>query len=415
MLTRNEAIAVYDFESGRVHPDRLTQRAHAHYVHYAEQMLRVYRTGAGRTRKELHRAVAAIFAAEPDCPQRRIDAFCKLLDDASSYDRDRRGRAVRLRREVFRRAARHHPLVRAADRLFEASEVQVKAKIAAELGRPWDEIERDLFADVMEFHRLARFEGYEDASQLLSRYNVAQVQAALYDAAMMTIWARDDFKTILRYAKLARLMHTIVRLGDGQYRIQLDGPTSVMRQTRRYGVNMARFLPALIACRQWRMHATIRTRRSGWVLSLNLSSEDRLKSHLPPPDEFDSHVEQTFAERWGDEPREGWTLVREDEILYQTQRTFVPDFVFRHQDGRNVLLEIVGFWTPEYLRAKLETLREFGDQKIWLAVAEGVAPSLADVPQQQVIPYKTALLLKDVLDRLNREDSEQKNDQQSPR
>jgi hypothetical protein len=44
-----------------------------------------------------------------------------------------------------------------------------------------------------------------------------------------------------------------------------------------------------------------------------------------------------------------------------------------------------------------------------------VAPSLPDVPQQQVIPYKTALLLKDVLDRLNREGSEEKNDQQSPR
>jgi len=188
-----------------------------------------------------------------------------------------------------------------------------------------------------------------------------------------------------------------------------------MRQTRRYGVNMARFLPALIACRQWRMHATIRTRRSGWVLSLDLSSEDRLKSHLPPPDEFDSHVEQTFAERWGDEPREGWTLVREDEILYQTQRTFVPDFVFRHHDGRNVLLEIVGFWTPEYLQAKLETLREFGDQKIWLAVAEGVAPSLPDVPQQQVIPYKTALLLKDVLERLSREGAGKEDDQQAPR
>jgi len=405
VLTRDEAIAVYDFEAGRVCPDRLTQRSHAHYVHYAEQMLRIYRQGIGKTRKELHRAISAIFASEPDCPQRRIDAFCKLLDDVSAFDRDRRGHAVRLRRAVFRLAAPHHPLVQAPDRLFEASEAQIKARIAAELGRDWEDIERDLFADVMEFHRLARFDGYETAAALLSRYNVAQVQAALFDAATMTIWARDDFKTILRYAKLARLMHTITRLGDGQYRIQLDGPTSVMRQTRRYGANMARFLPALIACRDWRMHATIRTRRSGWVLSLDLSSTDGLKSHLPPPEDFDSQVEQAFAERWGDQPRDGWTLAREGEVLYETQKTFVPDFVFRHEDGRNVLLEIIGFWTPEYLQAKVEKLRDFADKTIWLAIAEGVAPSLPDLPQQEVIPYKTALLLKDVLDRLNRDDS----------
>ena len=34
----------------------------------------------------------------------------------------------------------------------------------------------------------------------------------------MVVWASDDFKTILRYAKLARLMHTITRLPDGRLR-----------------------------------------------------------------------------------------------------------------------------------------------------------------------------------------------------
>ncbi len=131
MLTRDQAIAVYDFQSGQVHPDRLTQRTHAHYLHYAEQMLQVYRKGSGKTRKELHGAVNSFVAAEPDCPQRRIDAFCKLLDDVSVYDRDRRGRAVELRRQVFRLAARYHPLVQTADRLFEHAESQVKARIAA--------------------------------------------------------------------------------------------------------------------------------------------------------------------------------------------------------------------------------------------------------------------------------------------
>ena len=46
----------------------------------------------------------AIFAAEADCPLRRIHAFCKLLDDVSSYAQGRAGEAAALRREVFRRA-----------------------------------------------------------------------------------------------------------------------------------------------------------------------------------------------------------------------------------------------------------------------------------------------------------------------
>ena len=79
MLTRELGIA--DYEKGRVIPDRLTRRSHAHYVHYAERMLHIYKTGLGLTRRELHRAVQTVFAEETDCPTRRIDAFCKLLDD----------------------------------------------------------------------------------------------------------------------------------------------------------------------------------------------------------------------------------------------------------------------------------------------------------------------------------------------
>jgi hypothetical protein len=398
MLTREMSIVHYDFDKGRILPDRLTRTAHRQYLGYAEQMLDVYRQGIGRRRRELHRAVEAIFAEENDCPARRIAAFCKLLDDVSTYQRDRRGRAAELRRKVFHMAAARHPLVSKADRLFENQEGQVKSAIAAHLGQSWDEIERELFADVIEFHPLVRFAGYADAAALLARYNVAQVQAALFDAQSMTIWAARDFKTILRYAKLARLMHTVTRGSEGCYRLHFDGPASALRETRRYGAAMARFLPALVACRDWRMHAVIRS-RSGWCAGLDLSAADGLTSHLPPPEAFDSQVEEAFASKWGNEPRDGWKLFREAEILHRGQKVFVPDFVFRHTDGHTVLMEIVGFWTPEYLQAKLQTLETFRDQRILLAIAHSAA---AEIPElaAQAIPYKSALKIHDVLDRL---------------
>lgn len=397
MLTRELAIA--DYENGQIIPDRLTRKNHRQYVDYAERLLHVYRMGVGRTRQELHRAVWSIFGQEEDCPRRRIGAFCKLLDDVSTYQRDRGRKAAALRREVFHLAAACHPLVRSVDRLFDHQELEVKRQIAAQLGRSWDEIEEELFSDVIAFHRLASFEGYPDAAALLARYNVAQVQAALFDAVSLVVWATEDYKTILRYAKLARLMHTITRMVDGRYYFRFDGPASILRQTRRYGAAMARFLPALIACRGWRMHAVIRTRRRGKNVNLELSWLDGLSSHLPPPETFDSSVEETFAERWGPEKQEGWQLVREGEILHRGQKVFVPDFVFRHNDGRTVMMEIVGFWTPEYLQAKLETLRAFPDQPILLAVAERVGHRMSELPVA-AIPFKTSLSVKDVVERL---------------
>jgi predicted nuclease of restriction endonuclease-like RecB superfamily len=215
----------------------------------------------------------------------------------------------------------------------------------------------------------------------------------------MTVWALTDFKTILRYAKLARLMHTIAHTDDGHYRIRFDGPASVLRGTRRYGIAFARFLPALIACRDWRMHAVVRG-RAAWKLSLDLCSADGLTSHLPRPDEFDSSIEESFANKWGTDPRDGWRLEREGEILHHGQKAFVPDFAFRHEDGRSVLMEIIGYWTPEYLAAKLKTLDEFRDQNILLAVAESLSDRLpASLPN--TITYKSRLKISAVLQALD--------------
>src|SRR5439155_16784412 len=122
---------------------------------------------------------------------------------------------------------------------------------ARDVGRPWEEIEAELYLDVIDQQRLLSFQGGEDPPALLARYNVAQVQACLYRAERLTITATSDFKTILRHAKLARLLHEIERRGPSNYRILLTGPASVLEGTRRYGVSMARFLPSLLGCKGW--------------------------------------------------------------------------------------------------------------------------------------------------------------------
>jgi hypothetical protein len=392
MLTSEQSIVEY--KDGRAIPDRLTQAAHRHYRDYAERMLAVYHDGAGRQRRALHKEIETVFADEPDCPVRRIQAFCKLLDDAAVYRADPAGKVSKLRLEVFSRAARLHPLVQEPDRLFEHQEAQAKAELARELGTPWDQIETALYSDVVAFQQLDSFPGYPDPAAFLSRYNVAQLQAALYRAERMVVTATRDLKTIVRYAKLARLLHEIERLGPSRYRIVFSGPASVLRETRRYGVNFARFLPALLACKGWELAATVQTPWKA-MAKLLICGTDRFTSHLPAPEDFDSGLEESFASKFGP-ARDGWRLVREGDILHEHQATFIPDFTFRHDDGTEVFLEIVGFWTPEYLDQKRETLRRFRRHRILLAVPESSLREDAVVPDTVVV-YKTALKVEPVL------------------
>jgi uncharacterized protein len=225
------------------------------------------------------------------------------------------------------------------------------------------------------------------------------VQACLYRATQADLLLTADFKRIIRYVRLLRLLHEIQRTGDG-YRVRLSGPASILHETRRYGVDLSRLVPVLVACGGWYLKAQIQT---PWKRSavLNLSHEDGLTSHLPPTEEFDSSVEAGFAAKWGDEAREGWRLHREAAILTEGQSVFFPDFVFRHEDGREIHLEVVGFWTPEYLAKKRETLRRFSRHRILLAVAKKCLREGADIPDG-VMVYKTAIKVEAVLEQLRK-------------
>ncbi len=395
MLTSEHAIVEY--KAGRAFPDRLTQSNHRDYLEYAGQMLDVYTRGIGITRRRLHRQIEAIFQNKANCPLPRIRAFCKLLDDVSTYQTDPYGDSACLRLEVFTAAAESHPLVTCADRLFEHEERQSKQQLAERIGRDWPDIEETLYADVMAFQKLVSFADYPDASALLSRYNVAQLQACLYRAESMTVVAGGDFKTILRYAKLAGLLHRIEKQGNQTYIMEFTGPLSVSRETRRYGIRFAKFLPALLACRDWRMSAVLKTPWNS-TAKLMLCDQDGFTSHLPAPAEFDSQLEEKFATQFG-ETRDGWQLIREGEILHQQQKVFIPDFVFQHEDGRRVLLEIVGFWTPEYLHYKRQVLQQFRPHNLLLAVPERSLRPEASIGDS-IIVYKTALKVKVVLEAL---------------
>jgi len=397
MLTSEHAIVEY--KAGRACPDRLTQSAHRDYLEYARQMLEVYSHGIGQTRRRLHRQIEAIFQNKANCPLPRIRAFCKLLDDVSTYQTDPYGESTRLRLAVFTAAADYHPLVTSADRLFEHEEISTKANIAKRLGWDYSEMADALYTDVLAFQKLISFEGYPDPQAMLSRYNVAQLQACLYRAESMTVQAGGDFKTILRYAKLADLLHTVERQDNQRYRLEFSGPLSITQETRRYGIRFARFLPALLACRDWRMSAVMKTPWNS-TAKLILSDQDGFTSHLPAPTEYDSQLEEKFAKQFG-EARDGWQLIREGEILHQQQKVFMPDFVFQHEDGTRVLLEIVGFWTPEYLNYKRQVLQQFRPHNLLLAVPERSLRPDASIGEN-IIVYKTALKVKATLEALER-------------
>ena len=244
-----------------------------------------------------------------------------------------------------------------------------------------------------ELQRLKKFKGYSSSGALLSRYNEAQIQSALYAATEMQVIARRDYRSLVMAAKKAMLLHDVQRLPTRGFRFTFYGPVSPLRTTRRYGVNLARIIPRLLTCKEWEMTAPIKIFKSGRDPILRITSEDKYVSSLPETPELDSELERIFAEQWGKDARNGWVLERESEPRFEGQQAFFPDFTFAHQDGRRVLLEIVGHWTPEYLEAKRKTLLQFNKEPLLVAVNQGNAKAFLDTGIM-VVPYKTSIKIE---------------------
>lgn len=384
MLTAALRVYSWDRPTSSICSDRLEDDA----LPVLARALAVYRSMIGRARGPVRNAArAALEGLRPD----RVEPVVKLVDDVATYEwPGRRGWAER-RVRVFEAAARVHPLLDAS-----AASVLLADTLGFVAPAPEDTV-ADLYADYPEFHVLRDFPPEYGADALRADYDLAQAQALLYSATRVTVDAAQDFKHILRYARLARLLYRLDRAGDG-YRFTLDGPSSVLRRTRAYGVDFARFLAALVRTRDWRLTAEIELRKGWRPLTFRLAADDGLGAGRARAPVFDSSLEETFARRFGDE-RDGWRLLREAVVLRSGGTLLVPDFVFRHADGTEAVLEVVGYWTPEYLEEKFRKLRDVRAPNLIVAVPRALALRAGTLPAA-VVTFARRLRPSDVLARL---------------
>jgi hypothetical protein len=286
----------------------------------------------------------------------------------------------------------------------------VATLLAQELGREVlvDQVEAGLYADLPDNQILTEFET-PTPEALLHRYNLSQVQGIFYRASHMVINAhRNDpgqYKLLFRYVKLFQLMTYIEGDADHGFTLTIDGPTSLFKPSTRYGLAIAKLLPALLHVSRWSLAAELqindsyagKTRQGRFAID----SECGLVSHYPPGKTYDSMLEEGFVERWR-KLKTDWRLEREVDLIPISGSVMIPDFRLVHPDGRTFLLEIVGYWRPEYLKKKFSQVQQSDREDLILAVSERLnlekaGVKFTDTPAR-IIWFKDQLLPKAVLD-----------------
>ncbi len=370
----------------------------------ADETISIFNLYRGKKRLELDEELSVLEGTDTDYRVKRGLAHL-LLNGFCTFETVSPLEPVTLREKVFSLSARRPPSPQTAALVIE----EVAATLSQELGREVtvEQVKQGLYADLAENQILVSFQA-PAADALLHRYNLSQVQGVLYRAMELVITAhRNDpgeYKLLFRYLKLFGLMTIIEGDADHGYTITIDGPASLFGASTRYGIDLAKFLPALLHVSRWEMVTNLahRTLYDGRETPnrFTLDSSCALVSHYKKGKVFDSIVEESFAASWAKTKTE-WRLEREVELVPLPGSVMVPDFRLVHPDGRSYVLEIVGYWRPEYLKKKFGQVARSNRDDIILLVSDRLNLENAGVKVHEtpakVVWFKGKVNPKDVL------------------
>ena len=349
--------------------------------------------------------LSEVEAKNPD--YKLVRALCHLLEQRCEYASHESGfsnarnndtmNAIHLRRQIFEIASLlGYPVT-------ENQRKNILQKVASKNNLSVNDVEMAMWNDLEKNKYLKNFDSLTSL-QLVAWYNVSALQTLLLNSVKMefSIYGGFSWKKILRKIKQLGLMYSLYRESNygSESNVQtkkdeillknkkenkiictVNGPLSIVRLTDRYGMAMAKLIPSIIFSEIWSINATIlRKSISGMkkTYDFELSSTDKniplfdastfdLQSEQKSGpglsydnysmEYFDSSVEKKFMDKFL-KFSTGWSLFREpDPLILSNGKAFIPDFVFEKY-GVKVYLEIIGFWTEDYLKRKLEKIKD---------------------------------------------------------
>lgn len=289
--------------------------------------------------------------------------------------------ARRVREAVFAEAAVAGPGPRAT----------VIERAAETLGLLPDEVEAALFCDLPGERRIGPPTAPVDAPGLAVRANLVLAQGIVFRAARVRLDLEGNARDVVRLARLRGLICTVEpKSRPEDATLDLSGPLSIFRRTTLYGRALAEVVPRLAWCDRFVLAADVVV--GGQSARFELRTGDPI---LPAaePRRFDSKLEERFARAFA-KAAPAWDLVREPEPLDAGGALIFPDFALQHRQSpaRRWLLEVVGFWTRDYLEQKLARLRAAGVANLLLCVDADRNVGPDDLPAgATLIPFRRSI------------------------
>jgi len=305
----------------------------------AEALVEHLRCMTGQTRGAVEEGIEPLVKAEGRIKVAR--GLAEVLLDRCGFEQAGDLDPVEVREVLFRLAAERFP-VGSLPEMGRRDEILTEA--AAEFGAEPPDLERVLYADLKAEQRLTAPPDWS-GEDLVFRYNAALVQALLLRAEDLVLTLPQPepprIRQLVRYLRFFELLHASRVTEDG-VTLTVDGPGSVLSGVRRYGLQMARFFPALLLQERFRAEATIKWPRKRGRLTLVVEPSRRLRSWYPDTGAWTPKELDDLMGRLAAASPEGWEVRPGEEVEpLGGQTLLIPDLVIAGPGGGCLRMEVL--------------------------------------------------------------------------
>ena len=350
----------------------------------ARNLIETYKQHIGDKKKTLKNIITEL---ESQGSQFRfVRGLSVLLDRKSTFSCDCKVDPVDLRRKIF--------LTSQSCGLATTTEKrkQLLTLVASESGLNISQIEEAFYGDLDGELILREVTNLSEA-ELIAEYNLSLTQSILFNCTELSFNASGNWQRTFFMLKKLGLIYEISP--ENGFTVKIDGPSSLFKLTRRYGVAIAKLLPFIVANDNWNLSAKVFWKYDNEICSFKIDSKRHgtiLKRPWIPAVTYDSKAEENFASQFK-ALNSDWTLRREPEPISAGKQVIIPDFSIE-RSGVKIYVELMGFWTEDYLLRKIEKLKRV-DAKMLLLINESLAceklSALEEYNQLNLIFYRTKL------------------------
>ena len=267
------------------------------------------------------------------------------------------------------------------------------------LNLPAYSLETLLYLDLDSEKVLTKNESIEPI-QLIRYHNYDVIETALsfsIDLQMKLQGLPGHLAKKLIYLSKKNYVFTDIFLEDDGYRISIQPPLEMFRDSGGWGRNMANVATYVlrVLLREeipFQLNAIVEPRKRKALFHLDSNELPLLPTFRTKEEDLvfrpaiDSKVEGQFLKSWRN--YHGWKAIAEPEAIIVGKKMYVPDFLLERGD-KTIYLEIVGFYTSKYIQKKKNQMVEL--QKINFPIIylidENILPHFVELRGVEILKY----------------------------